>query len=216
MDTATPIRVLCVDDHALMRAGIIATIEGQSDIKLVAEAADGATAIAAWREHHPDVTLMDLQMSGMGGIEAIQAIRAEFPKARMLVLTTYDGDVQVMRALKAGASGYLLKSMLRQDLLTAIRKVHAGQRVIPSEVAVQMSGYIDADALTAREVEVLGTISEGNSNKIVADKLHITEDTVKGHVSSIMSKLQANDRTHAVLIALRRGFLDFWRSHRAE
>ncbi|HEY1501791.1 MAG TPA: response regulator transcription factor [Acidobacteriaceae bacterium] len=212
MDSATPIRVLCVDDHSLMRAGIIATLDSQPDIKLVAEAADGAGAIAAYREHKPDVTLMDLQMSGMGGIEAIQAIRAEFPKARMLVLTTYDGDVQVTRALKAGASGYLLKSMLRHDLLNAIRKVHVGQRYLPPEVAVQVSGYIDADALTPREIEVLGTISEGNSNKIVADKLNITEDTVKGHVSSIMSKLHANDRTHAVLIALRRGFLDFWRS----
>jgi len=212
MDSAAPIRVLCVDDHSLMRAGIIATLEGQPDIRLVAEAADGASAITAFREHRPDVTLMDLQMSGMGGIEAIQAIRGEFPNARLLVLTTYDGDVQVTRALKAGASGYLLKSMLRHDLIRAIRTVHAGQRCIPAEVAVQLSGYIDADALTPREIEVLGTISEGNSNKIVADKLHITEDTVKGHVSSIMSKLQANDRTHAVLIALRRGFLDFWRS----
>lgn len=212
MDSSTPIRVLCVDDHSLMRAGIIATIEAEPDIKMVAEAADGAGAIAAYREHRPDVTLMDLQMNGMDGIEAIQKIRSEFPRARLLVLTTYDGDVQVTRALKAGASGYLLKSLLRHDLVRSIRAVHAGQRSIPPEVAVQLSGYIDADALTPREVEVLGTISEGNSNKIVADKLNITEDTVKGHVSSIMSKLQANDRTHAVLIALRRGFLDIWRS----
>lgn len=213
MDSAAPIRVLCVDDHSLMRAGIIATLEGQPDIKLVAEAADGLSAIAAWREYRPDITLMDLQMNGMSGIEAIQAIRSEFPRARLLVLTTYDGDVQVTRALKAGAAGYLLKSMLRHDLIRAIRTVHAGQRCIPPEVAVQLSGYIDADALTPREVEVLGTISEGNSNKIVAGELNITEDTVKGHVSNIMSKLQANDRTHAVMIALRRGFLDFWRSN---
>ena len=168
--------------------------------------------MAAYQEHRPDITLMDLQMAGMTGIEAIQKIRSEFPNARLIVLTTYDGDVQVRRALKAGASGYLLKSMLRHDLLRAIRTVHAGQRSIPAEVAVQLSGYIDADGLSPREIEVLGTISEGNSNKIVADKLNITEDTVKGHVSSIMSKLQANDRTHAVLIALRRGFLDAWRS----
>lgn len=213
MDSVTPIRVLCVDDHPLMRAGIIATLEGQPDIKLVAEAADGASAIAAFREHRPDITLMDLQMTGMSGIEAMQAIRSEFPSARLIVLTTYDGDVQVTRALKAGAQGYLLKSMVRHDLLRAIRTVHGGRRSIPPEVATQISGYIDADALSPREVEVLGTISQGNSNKIVADKLHITEDTVKGHVSSIMSKLHANDRTHAVLIAIRRGFLDAWRPH---
>ena len=212
MSSGDPIRILCVDDHPLMRAGIIATLEGQPDIKLVAEAADGAAAVAAYREHRPDITLMDLQMAGMNGIEAIQKIRSEFPIARMIVLTTYDGDVQVRRALKAGAQGYLLKGMLRHDLLRAIRAVHAGQRFIPAEVAVQLSGYIDADSLSPREIEVLGTISEGNSNKIVADKLNITEDTVKGHVSSIMSKLHANDRTHAVLIALRRGFLDTWRS----
>jgi len=210
-DSATPIRVLCVDDHPLMRAGIRASLEGQPGIQFVAEASDGAAAVAAYREYRPDVTLMDLQMAGMNGIEAIQAIRSEFPQARLIVLTTYDGDVQVTRALKAGASGYLLKSMLRNDLIRAIRTVHGGQRSIPPEVAVQLSGYIDADALTPREVEVLDTISAGNSNKIVADKLSITEDTVKGHVSSIMSKLQANDRTHAVLIALRRGFLDLWR-----
>lgn len=212
MSPGNPIRILCVDDHPLMRAGIIATLEGQPDIKLVAEAADGDAAVAAYREHRPDITLMDLQMAGMNGIEAIQKIRSEFPNARLIVLTTYDGDVQVRRALKAGAQGYLLKSMLRHDLLRAIRTVHAGQRSIPAEVAVQLSGYIDADGLSPREIEVLGTISEGNSNKIVADKLNITEDTVKGHVSSIMSKLHANDRTHAVLIALRRGFLDTWRS----
>jgi DNA-binding NarL/FixJ family response regulator len=212
MDTATPIRVLCVDDHPLMRVGIIATLQADPSIQLVGEASDGAAALAKYREYRPDVTLMDLQMSGMGGIEAIQAIRKDFPQARLIVLTTYDGDVQVTRALKAGASGYLLKSTLRHDLINAVHKVHAGQRYIPPEVAVQVSGYVDADALTPREVEVLSTISEGNSNKIVADKLNITEDTVKGHVSSIMSKLQANDRTHAVLIALRRGFLDFWRS----
>lgn len=196
-----------------MRAGIRATLEDQPDIRLVAEAADGSAAIAAHREYRPDVTLMDLQMAGMDGIETIQAIRGEFPAARLIVLTTYDGDVQVTRALKAGASGYLLKSMLRHDLISAIRTVHAGRRAIPPDIAVQLSGYIDADALTPREVEVLSTISEGNSNKIVADKLKITEDTVKGHVSSIMSKLHASDRTHAVLIAIRRGFLDLWRSH---
>jgi DNA-binding NarL/FixJ family response regulator len=212
MSSGNPIRILCVDDHPLMRAGIIATLEGQPDIKLVAEAADGAAAVAAYRERRPDITLMDLQMAGMNGIEAIRKIRGEFPNARLVVLTTYDGDVQVRRALKAGAQGYLLKSMLRHDLLRAIRTVHAGQRSIPAEVAVQLSGYIDADGLSPREIEVLGTISEGNSNKIVADKLNIAEDTVKGHVSSIMSKLHANDRTHAVLIALRRGFLDTWRS----
>lgn len=212
MSSGNPIRILCVDDHPLMRAGIIATLQGQPDIKIVAEAADGATAVAAYREHRPDITLMDLQMAGMNGIEAIQKIRGEFPNARIIVLTTYDGDVQVRRALKAGAQGYLLKSMLRHDLLRAIHSVHTGQRSIPQEIAMQLSDYIDADSLSPREIEVLGTISEGNSNKIVADKLHITEDTVKGHVSSIMSKLHANDRTHAVLIALRRGFLDMWRS----
>jgi len=214
MEPAKPIRVLCVDDHPLMRAGIIATFGAQPDIQLVAEAGDGAAAVAAYREHRPDITLMDLQMAGMGGIEAIQTIRREFPSARLIVLTTYDGDVQVTRALKAGASGYLLKGMLRHELIRAIRTVHSGHRYIAPEVATQISGYIDADALSPREVEVLSTISEGNSNKIVAHKLNITEDTVKGHVSSIMSKLHANDRTHAVLIALRRGFLDVWRSQK--
>ncbi|HEX3660144.1 MAG TPA: response regulator transcription factor [Acidobacteriaceae bacterium] len=212
MEPANPIRVLCVDDHPLMRAGIIATLEGVPGIQIVAEAADGSGAIAAYREHRPDVTLMDLQMTGMNGIEAIQRIRSEFPNARVIVLTTYDGDVQVKRALKAGALGYLLKNTLRQDLIQAIRSAHKGKRTIPAEVAAQLSGYIDADALSPREVEVLDTISQGNSNKIVAAKLAITEDTVKGHVSSIMSKLHANDRTHSVLIALRRGFLDAWRS----
>ena len=212
MESKATIRVLCVDDHPLMRAGIIATLEGQPDIKIVAEAGDGAHAIAAYREHRPDITLMDLQMGEMGGIEAMQAIRRDFPQARCIVLTTYDGDVQVTRALKAGAVGYLLKGTLRHELVRAIRAVHAGQKAIPADVAVQLSGYIAADALSPREIEVLSTISEGKSNKIVADKLQITEDTVKGHVSSIMSKLQANDRTHAVLIALRRGFLEFWRS----
>jgi DNA-binding NarL/FixJ family response regulator len=204
----SPIRVLCVDDHPLMRDGIAFALQTQKDMELVGQAIDGEEALCLFRELRPDVTLMDLQMPGMNGIATIEAIKREFPKARVVVLTTYSGDVQASRALKAGAVGYLLKSMLRTELLSTIRTVHAGGRRIPPEIASELAEHISADALSQREVEVLRCVASGNSNKIVADELAITEDTVKGHMKSILSKLGANDRTHAVLIAMKRGFLD--------
>lgn len=205
---SSPIRVLCVDDHPLMRDGIAFALQSQKDMELVGQAVDGEEALTLFRELRPDITLMDLQMPGMNGIATIEAIRKEFPKARIVVLTTYSGDVQASRALKAGALGYLLKSMLRTELLGTIRTVHAGGRRIPPEIASELAEHISADALSQREVEVLRSVAAGNSNKIVADELSITEDTVKGHMKSILSKLGANDRTHAVLIAIKRGFLD--------
>ena len=204
----SPIRVLCVDDHPLMRDGIAFALQTQKDMELVGQAIDGEEALCLFRELRPDVTLMDLQMPGMNGIATIEAIKREFPNARVVVLTTYSGDVQASRALKAGAVGYLLKSMLRTELLSTIRTVHAGGRRIPPEIASELAEHISADALSQREVEVLRCVASGNSNKIVADELAITEDTVKGHMKSILSKLGANDRTHAVLIAMKRGFLD--------
>jgi DNA-binding NarL/FixJ family response regulator len=191
-----------------MRDGIAFALQSQKDMELVGQAVDGEEALTLFRELRPDITLMDLQMPGMNGIATIEAIRKEFPKARIVVLTTYSGDVQASRALKAGALGYLLKSMLRTELLGTIRTVHAGGRRIPPEIASELAEHISADALSQREVEVLRSVAAGNSNKIVADELSITEDTVKGHMKSILSKLGANDRTHAVLIAIKRGFLD--------
>ena len=205
------IRVLCVDGHPLMRGGIASTLDLVPEIKVVAEAANAHDAIVAFRLNRPDIVLMDIQLTDMCGIEAILRIREEFPRARCIVLTTHNGDVQVSRALKAGASGYLLKTMARHDLIQAIQTVHSGQRYIQPEVACRLAGHIDADSLSTREIEVLATISEGLSNKIVADKLCITEDTVKGHMRNILSKLRANDRTDAVLIAMKRGYLDIWR-----
>ena len=177
-------------------------------MELTAEAAGGQEAVECFRRHKPDVTLMDLQMPGMNGIDAILAIRSEFPGARFIVLTTYQGDVQALRALKAGASGYLLKNMLRKELLDTIRIVHAGGRRIPPEVAAELAEHIIDDALTDREVNVLRRVAAGNSNKMIAGQLGVSEDTVKGHMKSILSKLAANDRTHAVTIAMRRGYLD--------
>lgn len=202
------IRILAVDDHPLLREGIAAAISGEDDIELIAEAVNGRQAIELFRHHRPDVTLMDLQMPDMNGIEAIAAIRNEFPTARFVVLTTYQGDVQAVRALKAGASGYLLKSMLRKDLLDTIRIVHAGKRRIPSEIASELANYMMEDALTEREIEVLRRVASGNSNKIIGAQLNVSEATIKGHMKSILSKLGANDRTHAVTIAIRRGFID--------
>jgi DNA-binding NarL/FixJ family response regulator len=202
------IRVLSVDDHPLMRDGVAHAISRHEDMELVAEAKDGEEAIAAYREHRPDVTLMDLQMPGMSGIEAIQAIRAEFPSARIIVLTTYSGDVQATRALQAGAAGYLLKSMLRTDLIETIRAVAKGMKRIPPEIAVGMAEYMGSESLSKRELEVLQAVAAGCSNKIVADNLGISEDTVKGHMKSILSKLRANDRTHAVILALKRGIME--------
>ncbi|MFZ0633823.1 MAG: response regulator transcription factor [Acidobacteriaceae bacterium] len=207
-DSPTRIRVLCVDDHPFTQLGVAATLGDQPDMQLVAEASDGRSAVQAHREHRPDVTVMDLEIPDMSGIDAVAKIRTGCPQAKIIVLASHERDAQVIRAMKAGASGYLLKSMPAQELVRCIRIVVAGKRYIPPEVAIQLAGHVVSDALSLREVEVLNTIAAGNSNKIVADKLRITEDTVKGHVSRIMSKLRANDRTHAVLIALRRGILD--------
>jgi DNA-binding NarL/FixJ family response regulator len=202
------IRVLTVDDHPLLREGVAAVIEGEEDIELIAEATSGQEAIEIFRSHRPDVTLMDLQMPGMSGIDAILAIRAEFPNARFIVLTTYQGDVQALRALKAGAAGYLLKNMLRKELLETIRIVHAGRRRIPPEIAAELADHVTDDALSEKEIAVLQRVATGNSNKIIASQLNVSEATVKGHMKSILSKLNANDRTHAVTIAMKRGFLD--------
>lgn len=202
------IRVLTVDDHPLVRDGIAFAINTQPDMLVVAEGSDGHDAVALYRAHRPDVTLLDLQMPKMNGIEAIQAIRAEFPSAKIVVLTTYSGDAQASRALKAGAVGYLLKSMLRTELIDTIRAVHAGKRKVQAEIAADIAEHVATDDLTAREIEVLRNISGGSSNKIVAADLGISEDTVKGHMKNILAKLGANDRTHAVLIAIKRGFLD--------
>jgi DNA-binding NarL/FixJ family response regulator len=208
MTAADPIKVLTVDDHPLLREGIAAVIEGQPDMLLIGEATSGVEAIASFRALRPDVTLMDLQMPEMNGIEAIIAIRDEFPEARIVVLTTYNGDMQALRALKAGACGYLLKSMLRKDLLDTIRAVHAGRRRIPAEIATQIAEHASDDALTGREIEVLRRVAAGNTNRQVAAQLAIVEETVKAHMKSILSKLGAKDRTHAVTIALKRGIID--------
>lgn len=202
------IRVLCVDDHPLMRDGIAFALQSQQDMELVGHAVNGEEAIKLFRELRPDVTLMDLQMPGMNGICAIEQIRADFPKAKIIVLTTYSGDVLASRALKAGVAGYLLKGMLRTELIGTIRAVQEGKRRIPPEIAAEVAEHISADALSEREIEVLSRVAKGSANKVVADELDITEDTVKGHMKNILSKLGANDRTHAVLIAIKRGFLD--------
>jgi DNA-binding NarL/FixJ family response regulator len=202
------IRVLTVDDHPLLRSGIAAVLQRAEDILVVGEAANGQEAVESFRMLQPDVTLMDIQMPVMNGIDAILAIRTEFPTARFAVLTTYEGDVQALRALKAGATGYLLKSMLREELIDTIRTIHAGRRRIPSEIAAGIVEHVAEDALTDREIEVLRKVATGTSNKIIASQLSLSEATVKCHMKSILSKLGANDRTHAVTIAMKRGFLD--------
>jgi DNA-binding NarL/FixJ family response regulator len=199
---------MCVDDHAMLREGIAGVLLGQPDLQLVAEAATGSEAIALFRQHRPDVTLMDIQMPGIGGIEAVSAIRAEFPEARLIMLTTYKGDVQALRALQAGASGYLLKNMLRKEMLEAIRTVHAGRRYVPAEIAVELAEHMADEVLSPREVEVLRLVAAGSSNKRVAAVLALSEDTVKAHMKHVLAKLKATDRTHAVTIALRRGIID--------
>lgn len=202
------IRVLSVDDHPLLREGIAALIRSQTDLELAAEACDGWEALEQFREHRPDITLMDLQMPGMSGIDAISAIRAEFPEARIILLTTHAGDVQISRALKTGARGYLLKGSLRNELLETIRAVHAGQKRVSPEVAAEIGEHSADDALTPREVDVLRLAARGNANKGIAARLSLTEETVKSHMRSILSKLQANDWTHAVAIGLKRGIID--------
>ena len=202
------IRILCVDDHPVLREGIAAILASETDMALVAEAGNGRDAIEQFRTHRPDITLMDLQMPLMGGGEAILAIRKEFPDARIIVLTTYSGDVQADRAFKAGAYGYLLKNMLRKELVETIRTVHSGRKRIPPEIAVEMAEHHADDALTEREIDVLRQVASGNANKIIADHLEISEETVKAHMRKILSKLGANDRTHAVSIALKRGIIE--------
>lgn len=204
---ARPIRILAVDDHPLLREGIGALVNGEPDMTLIAQAENGREAIAQFRKHRPDVTLMDLQMPEVDGVDAIIAIRTDFPDARIIVLTTYDGDVDVLRALKAGARGYLLKTLLRKQLLDTIRAVHAGEKRIPPEVAAQLAAHAVEDDLTSREIEILRLVASGNANKAIAARLSITEDTVKGHVKSIFSKLDAKDRAHAVTIGLKRGII---------
>ncbi len=206
--TPNKIRILTVDDHPLILEGIANVLQRQPDMEVVGEASDGYEAIEAFAKCRPDVTLVDLQMPGMNGIDTIIAILEKWPSARCVVLTTYAGDVQATRALKAGAKGYLLKSMLRKDMVETIRIVHSGKSRIPAEIASELASHLTSDALSAREIEVLRMVGEGCSNKIVADHLKITEDTVKGHMRNILSKLNANDRTHAVMIAVKRGFLE--------
>jgi DNA-binding NarL/FixJ family response regulator len=201
------IGVLSVDDHPLMREGIAALIDNQDDMRLVAGAATGREAILRFREHRPDVTLMDLRLPDMSGIEAMRAIRDEFPEARIVMLTTFEGDVEIQRALEAGARGYLLKSMPPKELLEGIRHVHAGRKRIPPEVAAQLAEHFSEDPLTPREVEVLRRVAAGDRNKDIAERLSISEETVKVHVKHIMEKLAASDRTQAVSIALRRGVI---------
>jgi len=205
---ASPIRILTVDDHALLREGVAALVSPESDMKLVAEASNGQEALEKFRSQRPDVTLMDLQMPGLNGIDAIIAIRSEFPDARIIVLTTYAGDVQVVRALKAGARAYVLKGRVHRELLETIRAVHAGHKRIPPEIAAELADHAGESGLTMREIEVLRLIADGNANKVIAAQLSITEETVKSHVTNILAKLGANDRTHAVKIGLKRGIIE--------
>ena len=206
---AGPIRILSVDDHPLIRQGIAGLLAVQADMKLVAEAANGREAIQQFRLHRPDITLMDLQMPEMSGLDAIIAIRGESPDARIIVLTTYAGDVQALRALQAGARAYLLKDSLHKELLDTIRAVHAGKKSLSAEVSIQLAEHATEDALTPAEIRVLRLIAAGNANKEIAAQLSITEDTVKGQVRNILSKLGAKDRTHAAMIGLKRGIFEF-------
>jgi DNA-binding NarL/FixJ family response regulator len=207
-DDSAPKQIRILTVHPLLREGIAAVIEGQPDLQLVGEATNGREGVDVFRACRPDVVLMDLQMPQMGGIEAIAAIRGEFPEARIIVLTTYKGDSQAVRAFKAGAAGYLLKSMLRKELLDTIRTVHGGRKRIPPEIASEIAEHHADDALTQREIEVLRLVASGGANKIVAGELGISEETVKAHMRSILAKLSANDRTHAVTIALKRGIIE--------
>jgi DNA-binding NarL/FixJ family response regulator len=203
------IRILAVDDHALLREGIAGLVAGQSDMSLVAQASNGREAIHQFRTHRPDITLMDLQMPELNGVDAMIAIRGEFPEARIIVLTTYTGDMQVLRALKAGARAYLLKNLLHKELLETIRAVHAGKKTVSPEISFQLAEHATDDALTPAEVRVLRLIAEGNANKEIAAQLSVSEETVKGQVRNILSKLDANDRTHAAMIGVKRGIIEF-------
>jgi DNA-binding NarL/FixJ family response regulator len=203
-----PIRLLVVDDHPLLRSGVAALVANHPDIVLVAEASDGREGVEQFRAHNPDITLMDLQMPSMSGIDALMAIRELQPAARVIILTTYSGDIQVLRAMKAGAQGYLVKNLLHKDLLATIRAVHAGQKMMSPAVATEVATYSAEDALTSREVDVLRFLANGCANKEIAYQLSITEDAVKSRVKNILMKLHANDRTHAVTIGLRRGIIE--------
>jgi len=207
MSDQASIRVLSVDDHPLLRQGIAAIINSQPDMLLVAEASSGSEGIQKFRAHHPDVTLMDLRLPDMSGIDTMIAIRAEFSGARIIMLTTFEGDVEVQRALEAGARGYMLKSMPPKELVELIRQVHAGKKRVPAELAAQLAEHLSDEALTEREVDVLRHIAGGNRNRDIAEQLFISEETVKVHVKHIMEKLGASDRTQAVAIAVRRGII---------
>ena len=203
-----PIRILTVDDHPLLRSGIAALLATQTDMSLIAEASNGKEAVEKFRANRPDITLMDLQMPEMNGIDATLAILREFPEARIIVLTTYTKDVQVLRAMKIGARAYLLKTLLDKELLDTIRAVHAGKKILSAEASYEIAEHATDDALTPGEVEVLQLIAAGNANKEIAAQLALTEDTVKGRVKSILSKLGANDRTHAAMIGVKRGIIE--------
>jgi DNA-binding NarL/FixJ family response regulator len=207
MNDPVRIRIFCVDDHPLLREGIAAIINHQPDMQLVAEAANGCEAIQQFRRHQPDVTLMDLRLPDMSGIDALIAIRGEFPEARIIVLTTFEGDMEIRRALEAGARAYLLKNMPPKEMVEVIRQVHAGKKRIPAEVAAHLAEYFGDDALTEREIDVLRHVAEGNRNRDIAQQLFISEETVKVHIKHIMEKLGASDRTQAVAIAIRRGII---------
>jgi DNA-binding NarL/FixJ family response regulator len=203
-----PIRILTVDDHPLFRNGVAALLATQPDMKVVAEASNGREAIQQFRRHHPDITLMDLQMPEMNGLDALNAIRGEFPEAKMIMLTTYTGDVQILRAMQVGARAYLLKNLLDKELLDTIRAVHAGRKALSAEASYQLAEHATDEALTPAEVDVLRLIAGGNANKEIAAQLSVTEETVKGRVKNILSKLGANERTHAAMIGVRRGIIE--------
>jgi DNA-binding NarL/FixJ family response regulator len=209
MTDQTGIRILSLDDHPLLRDGIAAIINSQADMTMVSQASSGAEAIQQYRIHRPDVTLMDLRLPDVSGIDAMIAIRTEFPEARIIMLTTFEGDVEIQRALEAGARGYLSKNMLPSELLQVIRQIHAGEKSIPAEIAAQLAEHVSDDSLTAREVEVLQQIAGGNRNRDIAEMLNISEETVKVHIKHIMDKLDARDRTQAVGIGVRRGIIQF-------
>ena len=207
MDPGTPIRILTVEDHPVFRAGLTTIITSEPDLLLIGQATNGAEAIAEFRRHRPDITLMDLRLPGINGTDTLIAIRGEYPHARIIMLTTADGDVDIQRAMRAGAWGYILKSTPQQELLKVVRSVHAGRRQIPPEVAVRLAEHLGKEDLTNRELEVLRLIRDGYRNKQIADQLTIAETTVSFHIKNLVDKLEANDRTHAVTIALRRGLL---------